>query len=111
MAPMAPYFDCGVTHTQLIQLQAAIEQNETYESYIVTALLKMDDMERMIESLREGWFKVLRWYKETLEKHALQYLSVMSQICIVNFGASFSLQKEAGKDRMPRRMPDGYLRT
>jgi pSer/pThr/pTyr-binding forkhead associated (FHA) protein len=41
-------------------LQAAIEQNERYESYIVTALLKMDDMERMIESLREGWFKVLR---------------------------------------------------
>jgi hypothetical protein len=44
-----------------IQLQAAIEQNERYESYIVTALLKMDDMERMIKSLREGWFKVLRW--------------------------------------------------
>ncbi|KAM5527444.1 hypothetical protein FOXYSP1_20316 [Fusarium oxysporum f. sp. phaseoli] len=54
---------CAIMELQdcRIQLQAAIEQTERYESYIVTALLKMDDMERMIESLREGWFKVLRW--------------------------------------------------
>jgi hypothetical protein len=109
MAPIAPYLDCGMTHTQIEgsshstgafndcqvngeeatnlrielqnlsaqhecaiqqlqdcrkQFQAAIERNERYESFIVNAFLRMDDMETMIGSLREGWFKALGGYTE-----------------------------------------------
>ncbi|WJG35866.1 uncharacterized protein FOBCDRAFT_242099 [Fusarium oxysporum Fo47] len=54
---------CAIKELQdcRIQLQAAVEQNERYESFIVTAFLKMDDMERMVESLRDGWFKASQW--------------------------------------------------
>jgi outer membrane murein-binding lipoprotein Lpp len=53
--------ECAIQQLQdcRTQLQAAIEQNERYESFIVNAFLRMDDMETMIGSLREGWFKAL----------------------------------------------------
>ncbi|KAF4334095.1 hypothetical protein FBEOM_12074 [Fusarium beomiforme] len=53
--------ECAIQQLQdcRTQLQAAIEQKERYESFIVNAFLRMDDMETIIEGLREGWFKAL----------------------------------------------------
>ncbi|KAG8665048.1 hypothetical protein FPOAC2_14296 [Fusarium poae] len=53
--------ECAIRQLQdcRIHLQAAIERNERYDSFILNAFLKMDDMERTIQSLREGWFNAL----------------------------------------------------
>ncbi|WKT53967.1 hypothetical protein QSH57_004551 [Fusarium oxysporum f. sp. vasinfectum] len=53
--------ECAIQQLQdcRTQLQAAIGQNERYESFILNAFLRMDDMETMSGSLREGWFKAL----------------------------------------------------
>ncbi|KAJ3454302.1 hypothetical protein MRS44_018196 [Fusarium solani] len=46
------------------QLQAAIEQKELYESFVLKAFLTMDDLGRMIEGLRDGGYRVLGGYNE-----------------------------------------------
>ena len=42
-----------------MNLQAAVERNDRYDSFILGAFLRMDDVERTIESLREDWFNAL----------------------------------------------------
>ncbi|VTO92624.1 unnamed protein product [Fusarium graminearum] len=65
--------ECAIWHLQdcKTQLQAAIELNERYDSFILSAFLRMGDMARTIESLREGWFNALEGSLEgfKIEEH------------------------------------------
>ncbi|EEU38593.1 uncharacterized protein NECHADRAFT_88471 [Fusarium vanettenii 77-13-4] len=46
------------------QLQAAVEQKELCESFVLKTFLTMDDLGRMIEGLRDGGYRVLGGYNE-----------------------------------------------